>query len=751
MRKKIYVYGIVQGVGFRPFIYNLAAKHNIKGYVMNTSSGVIIDAEGSDEELAEFMRDIKGNPPSLAVITGIEVGDEAELGYKSFEIRASEDNGGFLPVSPDISICDDCLRELFDKNDRRFRYPFINCTNCGPRYSIIKVVPYDRPNTTMADFAMCERCNSEYTNPADRRFHAQPNACPKCGPRVAWGEDETIIGEEAIRMCECCIKDGDIVAIKGLGGFHLACDAENEAAVTALRQRKKRYEKPFAIMVLDIETAKSIAYVNEAEEQLLLSRRRPIVLLKQRPDCSIAPSVAPGLDTIGIMLPYTPLHYIILSDLKMPLVMTSGNVSDEPIIKGNKAAMKRLSGIADGFLTHNRDIYAAIDDSVFMHEGGDVPIRRARGYAPEPVRIPKLAINKGILSVGGQDKVTVCLQKGGNFFVTQHIGDMDNPLAYAYFKEAIARYEDLFRIKPGIVAFDMHPDYLTARYAQGLSDVVKIAVQHHHAHIASCMAENGLTGEVIGIAYDGTGYGEDGRIWGGEIMTATLDDYKRAAHLKYMPMLGGELAIKKIYRMALSYMLDMGEEFDALIEAVSPKEYDIIKIQWKKRINAPDVSSMGRLFDAAASAIGIKNEVSYEGQAAAMLEAAAEYGSTSAAYDYSIYEENGLDIIDPSAIIKEAYYDRAKGIDVRLIATMFHNSVIRFTAEEAERVRNRTGINEVALSGGVFQNRFILKGVRAALESKGFKVYTHSIVPPNDGGISLGQAAVAAARMKGEI
>ncbi len=747
MRKYIAIHGIVQGVGFRPFVYNAAARHGVKGYVINTANGVFIDAEAGEQAIRDFVGEIRTDPPELSDISRIEIEERPELGYKDFEIRMSRDEGGFIPVSPDMATCDDCLAELFDKNDRRYRYPFINCTNCGPRYTIIKDIPYDRPLTTMGKFKMCGSCEREYRDPADRRFHAQPDACPDCGPQLIWKGGDTLYGEQALEKCEEYIRQGKIVAVKGIGGFHLACDAGSDEAVLALRERKRRYGKPFAIMVKDIDAARKLTFMDEGEEKLLKSRRRPIVLLKKR-EGPLAPSVSPMLDTVGVMLPYTPLHHLLLRDLDMPLVMTSGNVSDEPIASDNGEAEERLAGIADGFLMHDRDIYACIDDSVFMYEGGEVPVRRARGYAPMPVGADAFKGCREILAVGGQDKVTACFLKEGYFFLTQHIGDLDNPKAYGYFEDTIERYERLFRISPEVVACDMHPGYMSTDYADRMEDVTHVAVQHHHAHIASCMAENGIEDRVLGIAYDGTGYGEDGKIWGAEFLSADLAGYDRLAHLKYIPMAGGSLAIKKIYRIALSYMFAADDVFKDFADAIDPKEYEAIKWQWDRKLNCPEVSSMGRLFDAVAAVTGLRRQAGYEGQAAAELEAAARPGSTLETYDYAIYHEDGMDIIDPSPILKEAYMDAESGTDMGIISAKFHNTVADFTVKEAKRLRERTGINRAALSGGVFQNRILLREIRSGLTDAGFEVYTHHRVPPNDGGISLGQAAIAAVKTK---
>ncbi|WP_026486851.1 carbamoyltransferase HypF [Caldanaerobius polysaccharolyticus] len=758
MRKKIYVYGIVQGVGFRPFIYNLSKKLGIRGYIKNTSYGVYIDAQGSPEALEELLDEIKRNPPLLSVIQSVKVVELREKDYSDFKIVQSQDDGGFLPVSPDMGICDECLAELFDRGNRRYRYPFINCTNCGPRYSIIKDIPYDRPMTTMARFAMCPDCQREYNNPSDRRFHAQPNACAVCGPRVSWvdcnGQDFLLFGEDAVKKAVNFLKKGRIVAIKGVGGFNLAVDATDEEAVKRLRERKHRYEKPLAVMAADVNAVRSFAEVSPAEEKLLASQRRPIVLLKKRPGTTcIAPSVAPGVDTIGVMLPPAPLHYLIACDFGRPLVMTSGNLSEEPIAKDNDEALERLKGIADGLLIHDRDIFARIDDSVAMVvDGEEVLIRRARGYAPQPI-LYQAWLNKSqkppkslqVIAVGPHDKVTVCLARDGYFFVSQHIGDMESIKTFEYFQETIERYKKLFRIKPEIIAYDMHPDYITTQYAEAAKDLKKIAVQHHHAHIVSCMVDSGLSGKVIGVAYDGTGYGDDGRLWGGEIMIADLGGYSRYYHLKYIPLIGGASAIKKIYKTGLAYMFESGSDFKLFEQSIDQKELCLLKAQWEKRINAPEVSSMGRLFDAVAAVLGIRHYVSYEGQAAAQLESLIDE-KASGYYEYSIESDplgQGKGVINPVNTVVSAYRDLEAGEPLGAIALRFHNSIVRFTVDAVERVGRLTGVLDVVLTGGVFQNRYLLSNIKSQLKSKGFNVYVHSKVPCNDGGISLGQAAIA--------
>lgn len=749
MREKIYIYGIVQGVGFRPFIYNVCKKLNILGYVKNTASAVYIDAQGSSDSLKRLLEEIKNNSPSLSVIDHIEIYPCEEKDYVDFKILESTDDGGFIPVSPDMGICDECLKELFDPHDRRYRYPFINCTNCGPRYSIIKNIPYDRPMTTMEKFKMCSRCQVEYDDPHNRRFHAQPNGCADCGPHIFWRDGENVQseGEDALREAIEFLNKGRIVAIKGVGGFNLAVDATDEKAVERLRKKKHRSDKPLAIMVENIDVAQKIALISEEEKAILLSQRRPIVLLKKKfpAELLIAPSVAPDIDTIGIMLPPTPLHHLIARDFGKPLVMTSGNLSEEPIAKDNDEAIKRLGDIADGFLLHNRDIFARIDDSVSMViDGKEMLVRRARGYAPQPV----IYFNKGIqrprkglqvLALGPHDKVTICIAKNDYFFMSQHIGDMDNAKTLEYFKETVERYKTLFRIYPDIVAYDMHPGYITTQYALKMEELKKIAVQHHHAHIVSCMIDNGVFKKVIGVAYDGTGYGDDGRLWGGEIMVADLYGYQRLYHLKYIPLIGGHTAIRKIYKVGLSYMFESGRHFDMFEKHIDGKEIGLLRSQWERKINVPEVSSVGRLFDAVAAVIGLRNYTSYEGQAAIQLESLIDL-NVNGYYEYEISEDG---IIDPSNIVLSAYKDREMGVDLSVIATKFHNSIIMFTVDAVKKTKEFSDINDVVLTGGVFQNRYLLKNIKNRLEKEGFHVYVHRKIPCNDGGISLGQAAIA--------
>jgi len=749
----ISVLGIVQGVGFRPFVYGLAVKHNLKGWVYNTSEDVKIEVEGKAEAIRQFERELQTQAPPLAHIETVNIEYHPPRHYKKFEIRKSRSREGkYQLISPDIATCQACFDEVMDPEDRRYRYPFTNCTNCGPRFTIIEDMPYDRPKTTMSSFQMCSQCQSEYDNPLDRRFHAQPNACPICGPHVELidNQGDLISGSDPITAASQFLKEGKILAIKGLGGFLLACDATDDAVVKTLRQRKRRSSKPFAIMVADIEQAKKHCYVSPEEEDLLAAPQSPIVLLKWRDESSVSPEVAPNLQFLGVMLPYTPLHHILLRDTGLPLVMTSGNLSEEPIARDNDEALKRLSSIADYFLIHNRDIYSRYDDSVSMIErGASQLVRRARSYAPYPVRL--LFEAKQVLGCGAEEKNTFCLIKDSYAFLSQHIGDMENIETLEHFDDTISLYRRLFRVEPEIVAHDLHPDYLATKYARevSMSGVKIVPVQHHHAHIASCMADNGLESTVIGVAFDGTGMGADGNIWGGEFLVADYRNYKRVGHLEYLPLPGGAAAIKRPYRTAVGYILTLlGESaLDCDLSAMKKAddtEMEVIKRQIERRINSPLTSSMGRLFDAVSALLGIRSEIDYEGQAAVELEMAAHREDiwVQESYPYCISEDEGVKIVRLrdllSAVIKDSKQDVSKGS----ISVKFHHTIARMIDEMCRSIADETEITQVALSGGVFQNRLLLKKTTDLLESGGFQVFTHRQVPCNDGGISLGQAVV---------
>ena len=749
--------GVVQGVGFRPFVYQLASKYNLKGWVCNTSEDVKIEVQGENKDIKRFLSELQNNAPPLAHIESISVTYHPPAEYTSFEIRHSiAEEGKYQPVSPDIATCQACLREIFSLEDRRYHYPFTNCTNCGPRFTIIEDVPYDRPKTTMRSFIMCPDCQAEYDNPFDRRFHAQPNACPKCGPRLELldSKGNHIEASDIIVTASQLLKDGKIMAIKGLGGFLLTCDATNEKVVKVLRQRKRREFKPLAIMVADIEEARSHCLVSEAEEKLLKSPQSPIVLLPWKPDSTVTKTIAPNLKYLGLMLPYTPLHHLLLRGVGLPLVMTSGNISEEPIAKDNDEAIRRLSGIADCFLVHNRDIYARYDDSVTFVERGMAQLtRRARSYAPYPVHLNFKA--KQVLGCGAEEKNTFCLTKDNYAFISQHIGDMENLETLEHFENTLALYKRLFRIEPETIAYDLHPEYLSTKYAQELgsqfSHLSLVPVQHHHAHIVSCMVDNAVDSPVIGVALDGTGYGSDGRIWGGEFLVADYKSFQRMGHLEYLPLPGGTAAIKKPYRTAAGYLLKLLGENSinhklAFLKQINAVEIELINRQIQTGLNSPLCSSMGRLFDAVSALISIRGEIDYEGQAAIELEMAAydaldKIGNKS--YPYSIIDTDGVNIIHLKELLSAIVDDLCQGASKATISARFHNTVAQMICEMCQLIAGRTGINQVALSGGVFQNRLLLREIVPLLEAADFAVLTHKQVPCNDGGISLGQAIIA--------
>ena len=758
--KHIHITGVVQGVGFRPFVYGLATRYGLRGWVCNTSAGVDIEVDGSDETLDRFVAALTAEAPPLARIESVVVSAIDTNGSTSFEIRHSASNpADFLPISPDITLCEDCKRELFDPHDRRYHYPFINCTNCGPRFTIIKDIPYDRPLTTMADFVLCEDCAREYADPLNRRFHAQPVACPKCGPKVWLVDKETSRqdGNSAMDAVRQLLADGKIVAIKGLGGFHLACDATNDGAVAELRRRKGRIDKPFALMASSMEAIEQFCEVTPEERALLESNEHPIVLLKKKA-ADISQHVAPGQSTLGVMLPYTPLHELLFvgqdafpqtardSVLPNALVMTSGNFSEEPIATENDDALSRLAPLADACLLHDRDIHVRCDDSVVrVFEGKELPIRRSRGYAPYPVKLPFTVPT--ILAAGAELKNTFCVTRDNYAFLSHHIGDLENYETLKSFDDGIAHFERLFRIGPEIIAYDLHPNYLATRYALDRAErdgLKSIGVQHHHAHIAACLAENNWRGDqpVIGVAFDGTGYGADGAIWGGEFLIADYRGFERAAHLDYMPLPGGDAATRRPYRIALSYLYQAGIQWDndlAPVRVANSIEQAAIRKQIESGINAISTSSMGRLFDAVASICDVRQAVNYEGQAAIEFEALtdeAEEGS----YRFEIEPER----VKIGGLIRAVVADVRSGVPTPLIAARFHNGLAQLVLETCETMRRERGLQEVALSGGVWQNVTLLRKTLQRLRAAQFTVYVHHLVPPNDGGLALGQAIIAA-------
>jgi hydrogenase maturation protein HypF len=747
---RITVRGVVQGVGFRPFVYRLAHQHALKGWVRNTSGSVDIEVEGKGETIERFLSDLKTKAPPMAHIETVKASFDSPKGYTEFRIEPSlSRQGQYQLVSPDIATCHECKQEIFSPTDRRFGYPFTNCTNCGPRFTIIEDIPYDRPKTTMRQFKMCPRCQKEYTDPLNRRFHAQPNACPNCGPSLELvdGKGKAVDGD-AIKTASRLLREGKILAIKGLGGFHLAVDATSEKAINTLRARKRRQGKPLAVMIGTIEEIKKHCLVSTEEKKLLQSPQCPIVLLRWKRSSDISPAVAPKLKYLGVMLPYTPLHHLLLAETGLPLVMTSGNISEEPIARDNDEALRRLGGIADYFLLHNRDIYSRYDDSVYIVEGTPQVVRRARGYAPYPIFLPFKS--KQVLACGAELKNTFCLTKDEHAFLSQHIGDMENEETLEHFENTIELYKKLFRLEPEVIAHDMHPDYLATKYAlkSGAEAGLKLVpVQHHHAHIVSCLVDNNVENQVIGVAFDGTGYGSDGNIWGGEFLLADWRRFDRVGQLEYVPMPGGEAAIRKPYRMALGYLYYLlGEDFslDGLPLKIRPTELDVIKQQIERGINSPLTSSAGRLFDAVSALAGVRREIDYEAQAAIELEMLApDEIEKSKSYPFAIVEENGVRVVKLKELVSAVVEDVRKQTPPPLISLRFHHTMARIITEMCKLISKDSGIKQVALSGGVFQNRLLLRLAKAALQKAGFDVLTHHLVPTNDGGISLGQAVVA--------
>jgi hydrogenase maturation protein HypF len=743
-RLSIKVRGTVQGVGFRPYVYGLATDLDLKGYVSNTSDGVDIDVEG--EGAAAFVDRLRKEAPPLAHITQVDITPMPPRGYSEFGIIESEEQGSFTLISPDVSICEDCLRELFDPKDRRYRYPFINCTNCGPRYSITKRVPYDRPNTTMSVFRLCPDCESEYRDPGNRRFHAEPNACPVCGPDVRGHGSPYSKGEDPIARTVELLKEGAIAAIKGLGGFHLACDAANSTSVENLRERKRRSNKPFALMARDIVAVKKYCHVNEREELLLLSNRRPIVLLRKKGGGPALPeAVAPGNNRLGFMLPSTPLHYLLFDGIEV-LVMTSGNISEEPIQVDNDEALVKLEGMADAFLTHNRDIFMRVDDSV-MKCTGDVPVafvRRARGHTPEPIQLEDEGPD--VLASGADIKCAFTLMKGPYAIVSQHIGDMENYETLRFFEETLANLKAVYRAEPVALAHDLHPGYLSTRWALK-QDIPLLGVQHHHAHIASVMAEHRLKGKVIGVAMDGTGYGTDGTLWGGEFLIADSVEFTRSGHLKHIPLPGGESAVREPWRTAIGYMRStFGKDVERELEKIG--FYDrfgregvenIIKVADMPQVS-PLSSGLGRLFDAVSSILCICDTNTFEGEAPIALEAAAE-NEINDGYPVNIKFRLPMEV-DFTYTLVRIINDVKGGVDRGVIAARFHNTVVDALHRVVEKLSRETGIMDVALSGGSFQNDILLERLKYRLESSGLNVFANHAVPLNDGCISLGQAYI---------
>lgn len=750
-RWKIKVNGIVQGVGFRPFVFRTAHRFSIKGIVKNQSDGVLIDIEGEKDNLSHFLDCLKKSPPPLTRIDSITVDKSKQVGYSEFKIEESKKGREKKTfISPDIATCEDCLRELFNPADRRYLYPFTNCTNCGPRFSIIEDVPYDRENTTMKEYEMCLECKEEYENPLDRRFHAQPDCCPECGPTVYLIDSEkgTKIEKAPVENTALLLKKGLIIAIKGIGGYHLACNAVNEDVVKKLRKRKFREGKPFAIMAKTIELIKEHCNVTKKEEELILTPRRPIVLLRKKKNSTIAESVAPGQKYLGFMLPYTPLQHILFSYIEFPIVMTSGNVSDEPICYRDEYAFNKLENIADYFLVGTRKINSRCDDSVTrILKEKEYIIRRSRGYAPEPFRLSVFS-EKDILAVGPVLKNTFCFIKGETCFLSHHIGDLENLEALNAFTSGIRHYENLFDIHPEIIAYDLHPDYLSTKYALSYDGLKKIGIQHHCAHIASCCAEQDFQDNVIGVAFDGTGYGLDGTIWGGEFLIGNLrDGFERKGHLQYQPLPGGDTAIREPWKMALSYLYSLFGDEVTKSEYFNKRKREIILNMIKTGYNTILTSSAARLFDAVSSIIGLRESVDYDAQAAVELEMIAEENESNL-YNFIIKQDDEILIVDQIGVIKRVVEDKENNVDISKISARFHNGVARMIMDVCKRLRDISSIETVALSGGVFQNMFLVERTVELLKRIGFNVLTHRKVPTNDGGISLGQAVLAAYMIK---
>ncbi len=753
VRTGIRVEGVVQGVGFRPFVYGLAVSLGLAGLVGNDVDGVFAEVEGEAEAIGKFLALLRQQAPPLARIERVSTTALSPTGQSDFVIEASQPAGERRAlVSPDSATCADCLRELADPADRRYRYPFINCTNCGPRFTIIRDVPYDRALTTMSGFAMCADCAAEYHDPADRRFHAQPVCCPACGPELVLTDaaGKQLSGAaDALAAAAELIRAGQVLAVKGLGGYHLMVDAANEAAAAALRVRKHREDKPFAVMVPDVAAARRLADLDETAEQMLTSARRPVVLVPRHAAAAgeVAPSVAPGNTHLGLLLPYTPLHHLLLAAVGRPIVATSGNVSDEPIAYRDADALTRLARIADAFLMHDRAIHVRADDSVARAIGGrQVVLRRSRGHAPEPLRVGP-EFRRPVLACGAELKNTFCLAKGNRAFISHHIGDLENAETLAAFTAGIEHYRRLFDIEPRVVAHDLHPDYLSTKYAADLAGVELVGVQHHHAHIASCLADNDADGPVIGVAFDGTGYGLDGTIWGGEFLIASLASFDRAGCLEPVPMPGGAAAIRQPWRMAAVYLAAAypdGVAGNLAVRSRNNQNWAAVAKMARREINSPLTSSAGRLFDAAAALIGVRDTINYEGQAAIELEQIADPAERSG-YQAAVGTD-GLVRVRGSDLIRAAAEDLAAGTARPAVAARFHNGVAGAVVATCGVLRDRHNLGVVALSGGVFQNLLFTSAVVAGLRRAGFEVLTHGRVPCNDGGISLGQAMVAGAR-----
>jgi hydrogenase maturation protein HypF len=753
------VTGTVQGVGFRPFVYREAVELGLSGFVCNDSAGVLIEVEGHPEAVARLCELLRERPPPLARVAGVDATELAPAGdLDGFRIIESSSHGSpAAPVSVDTAACAECLAEVDDPADRRFRYPFTNCTNCGPRYTIVLSVPYDRPATTMAGFVMCEDCQAEYDDPTNRRFHAQPNSCAVCGPRLSFRRsDGTLLAEsgDALDLAIDSLLAGDLLAVKGLGGYHLAADATNAEAVARLRSRKARDDKPFAVMVADIETARVLCEVDARAAAALGSQRRPIVLMPRRaadepvPESAraVAKAIAPGLPELGLMLPYTPLHHLLMSGARRPLVMTSGNLSDDPIAHLDIDALERLGHLVEGVLSHDRAIHIRCDDSVVRSTRSRIQtLRRSRGFAPEPLALPAAA-RRQVLAVGAELKNTVSVAKGSILVTSHHIGDLEHLATYQSFLQATEHLCALYGVEPEVVVHDLHPEYLSTKYALEL-DLEAWAVQHHHAHVASCLAEHGRSDRVLGIAFDGLGLGTDGVLWGGEFLVADMEGFERVGHLSPVVMPGGAAAIKQPWRMALAWAATaIGPSAAARIGPRLDDRWPAVLHLIEGGGSAPSTTSAGRLFDAVAALLGLRTTVTYEGQAAIELEALA-FGiaeEDADTYPVEVTRTAGMSVLDPAPLIGAVIDELARGATPALVAAGFHNGLGIGAATLAGRLAADRGLGTVALSGGVFQNSRLTRVVENELHRLGFEVLVHELVPPNDGGISVGQAAIAA-------
>jgi hydrogenase maturation protein HypF len=770
-RRALLVSGVVQGVGFRPFVHGLAARLGLAGFVRNQTDGVLVEIEGDARALDRFVDELARDAPPLARVERVTCAAREPRGEREFRIVASAPGASeTIAIAPDAATCDACLAELFDPRDRRHGYAFINCTSCGPRLTIITGAPYDRARTTMAGFAMCDACRGEYDDPRDRRFHAQPNACPECGPRLRLGDGDSDGDSDSdgarsatdandlavIERAVARLRAGAIVAVKGLGGYHLACDARDDDAVARLRARKLRDEKPLAVLAADFAAAARLCEWGADARALLESPGRPIVLAPRRADAAVAAAIAPGLGELGVMLPYTPLHHLLARAARAPLVLTSGNRSDEPIAFDDADARARLAGIADLFVTHDRPIRLRCDDSVArVVDGAPVWLRRSRGLAPLPVALPEpLALPT--LAVGGELKSTFALGDGARALLSHHLGDLEHYAAYVAFTDAIAHYEALHRLTPARLVHDLHPEYASTRYAReraARDGVPAIAVQHHHAHLAAALAEHGARGPAIGVCFDGAGFGTDGAIWGGEFLVGDAAGFVRAAHLAYVPLVGGERAMREPWRVAVAHLRRAGCELGALGARIDRAALRVVETMRERGVNAPLTSSAGRLFDAAAAIAGACDAMSFEAQAAMRLEALAARATPDGEYPFALDDDGGRDdddgrplVIDPAPILRALAEDARRGVAPELMARRFHATIAALIAAMCARLAARFGVRDVALTGGVFANAILSSDAAARLARAGLRVLRHRVVPPGDGGLSLGQLAVAAAR-----